>query len=146
MPGALGKSAARADVYRVTCPSGTRKLDAFVRDDAPVNQPLLNVQIQAARPAGSFSSGMSTDKVRDGDTLYSTTVARLARNTGVYTITVSKSAPIGACNSNDDDEHDDENCNSSAVGAEKYSLKYACRDINNNILRLSVPTTQPQNQ
>lgn len=120
---ALGtkKSASAAtDIWAVTCPAETVQLTASVKDNAPKNPALVGIQIKKGDAASTTSIDTSESK-----STFSQDVT-LAAGADVYDILINKTAV-------------------SKVGLENYSAKFACKDVDGNVLDITaIEKTQDQ--
>ncbi len=101
IPGSLGNAATATDLYTVQCPTGTRKLESRIRDNAPVAAPLVSAQTYKGTRATN-----TTDTV-DGNRGFSPTVLNQS-GVGAYLVLVDKSRS----------------------GAERYTLQLHCLNAN----------------
>lgn len=117
--GALESKARATDQYRVTCSTDgggvTDRLAIRVRDEAPVNKPMVSAQVRK----GALAT--NTTDAKDGNTAYSPRVYTNGDN-GVYYVTVTKTRK----------------------GAERYTLEYHCQTATGGHTGTEITTLQNQ--
>ncbi|MBK8814498.1 MAG: hypothetical protein IPN42_02850 [Methylococcaceae bacterium] len=114
----LGTAATAKDIYRVSCPVGTKSFQANVRDRVPVATPVLNIRVIASSNAGS-SDGVRSDTVDgNGSTAQCALTGFSAYST--YTLNAVSTAPVTFTFE----------VYKNAAGAETYDLGEHCRPGN----------------
>jgi hypothetical protein len=100
------------DIWAVTCPVDTVQLTVSVRDNLPNNPALVGIQIKKGDAASTTSIDTSESKPT-----FSSDVT-LAAGADIYDVLVNKTAV-------------------SKKGIEKYTAKFACTDIDGNVLDIT---------
>jgi len=118
--GTKKSSSAATDIWAVTCPVETAQLTVSVRDNAPKNLALVSIQIKKGDAASTTSIDTSETKPT-----FSQDVT-LAAGADVYDVLINKTEV-------------------SKAGLENYTAKFACKDVDGNVLDISaIEKTQDQ--
>ena len=130
----LGSSATAKDIWRVTCPAGTKSFQAQVRDKAPVAAPVLSINVTASGTAGT-TDGVRTDTV---DANGGTTQCDLTgfSSYSTRTLTTTSTGPVTFTFE----------VYKNATGAESYDVSEHCRNATGGDLGNGTSLTNLQNQ